>query len=56
MLISQTTPRIEQFVRGDDEVWLFSAAAGPEASMALPTIGCELRLAEVYDRVGFNNA
>ena len=51
LLISQDEPRIEQFVRQDGGRWLFTAVAGLDSRITLPSILCELSLAEVYDKV-----
>jgi Uma2 family endonuclease len=51
LLVAQDEPRIEQYLRQSDGRWLFTAVAGLNATMALPSIQCELSLAEVYDKV-----
>ena len=51
VLVAQDEPRVEQYLRQEDGRWLFTAAAGLEASLALPSIQCELSLAEVYEKV-----
>jgi Uma2 family endonuclease len=51
LLISQSKPIIEHFARQPDERWLLSTYKGLEAVAAIPSIGCELRLADVYDKV-----
>jgi Uma2 family endonuclease len=51
LLVAQDEPRIERFLRQEGGLWLFGEAAGLDASLLLPSIGCELRLAEVYDKV-----
>ena len=56
LLVSQTQPRIERFLRQADGLWLFGDAAGLEAALTLPSIGCELKLAEVYAKVRFPGA
>lgn len=56
LLVSQSQPRIERFLRQGEGAWLFSDAAGLEAVLALPSIGCELALAEVYAKVRFPGA
>ena len=53
LLVSQGTPLIEQYVRGDDGKWTLTAAAGLESSLTLPSIECTLNLAAVYKRVEF---
>jgi Uma2 family endonuclease len=53
VLVSQDEPRMEQFLRQDGNRWLLTVATGLEASIALPSIQCELALAEVYLKVAF---
>ena len=55
LLVSQETPLIEQYVRGDGGKWTLTAVAGLESSLALPSIGCTLNLGAVYDKVDFNS-
>jgi len=51
LLVAQDEPRIEQYVRQPDGRWLFTAFADREGTIALPSIQCQLSLAEVYDKV-----
>jgi Uma2 family endonuclease len=53
VLISQDEPRIELYSRQSDGSWRYDVATGLQAILLLTTIGCELRLAEVYARVVF---
>src|SRR2546421_3567998 len=53
LLISQDRPQIEHFVRQADGTWSYRLHTGLEASVEIASIGCTLRLAEVYDRVRF---
>ena len=53
LLVAQDEPRIEQYVRQSSGDWLWHEAAGMNDSIRLPSIECELRLADVYDRVEF---
>lgn len=53
LLVSQGTPLVEQYVRGDDGKWTLTAAAGLESSLTLPSIECTLNLGAVYKRVEF---
>jgi Uma2 family endonuclease len=55
VLIWQNRPRIEKYVRQADDTWAYSLVEGLEAAVRLETIGCELRLAEVYARVTFGD-
>jgi Uma2 family endonuclease len=51
VLVAQDASRIEQYLRQPDGRWLFTSVAGLEATISLPSIQCELALAEVYDKV-----
>ncbi len=52
VLVSQEEVRVEIFTRQDDGHWLLSEEASRlEETVPLASIGCELRLADVYDRV-----
>lgn len=53
LLVAQNQPCIEHFQRQADGSWRYSAAQGLEAEIAIPSVGCELLLAEVYERVTF---
>jgi Uma2 family endonuclease len=56
LLVSQDRPLVERFTRQPDGVWLFTESAGLDAMMAIASIQCQLPLAEVYDRVEFDQA
>lgn len=51
VLVAQDEPRVDQYLRQQDNRWLLTAVAGLEASLALPCIQCELSLAEIYHKV-----
>lgn len=51
VLIAQERAQIELFQRQEQENWLLSVVKGLEASLSLTAIGCELALADVYERV-----
>lgn len=51
VLVAQETPRIEHYQRQPGGKWIYAAENHPERSVALCSIGCDLRLAEVYDKV-----
>ena len=53
LLVSQKEPRIEQFVRQENEQWLLREAAGWEATLALPSLEIKISLAEVFAGVEF---
>jgi Uma2 family endonuclease len=51
LLIAQLPRRIEQFVRQDDSTWTYRAYHGVDDIVRLATIGCGLRLEDVYAKV-----
>lgn len=52
VLITQTKPHVEQYIRQPDSRWLLAAEADSlEDVLHLPVIDCRLALAEVYDKV-----
>jgi Uma2 family endonuclease len=53
LLVSQTEPRIEQFVRQADGRWLLMEATGLEGNLSVPSLGIEIALNEVYANVKF---
>jgi Uma2 family endonuclease len=53
ILVAQELPLIEQYVRHSEQEWLYSAARGLDATLALPTLECSLALADAYDLVEF---
>jgi Uma2 family endonuclease len=54
LLVSQDRPLVERFTRQPDGVWLFTESTGLNAVMPIESIQCQLPLAEVYDRVEFD--
>jgi hypothetical protein len=53
LLASQTAPIIEHFSRQLDGSWSYKIYQGLDRSVTIESIGCELRLADVYDRINF---
>ena len=52
VLIAQDRMRVERFTRAaDGRDWVLSVAEGTDATVELPSIGCALRLADLYERV-----
>jgi Uma2 family endonuclease len=51
VLISLDEARVEHYARQPADKWLLSVYNGLEAVALLPSIGCELPLADVYDKV-----
>jgi Uma2 family endonuclease len=55
VLVSQTEPRIEIFRRQPNNEWLLSEAVGLDARCHFHSVKCEIDLADVYDKVSFDN-
>lgn len=51
VIIAQTKPYIEHYVRQPDNRWLLAEAESLHDIVRLPSINCQLALVEVYDRV-----
>lgn len=51
VLVAQDDVRVEVFTRREDGHWLLSEAGQLDETISLASIGCELRLADVYERV-----
>lgn len=56
LLISQDRPRIEHYRRQEGGFWLFSEIEGLDARLVLESIGVELALGEIYERVGLGGS
>ena len=54
VLVSQDEPMIRFYLRNEDGSWKMQAVSGFEGTVRLESINCELRLADVYDRVNFS--
>jgi Uma2 family endonuclease len=52
LLVSQRARRIEQFTRRGGRDWAYTEAHEPGESIKIQSAGCELRLADVYLKVG----
>ena len=48
LLVSQTQPLVEQYIKQADGSWKFLAIQGLEASVRLETINCTLELRDIY--------
>lgn len=56
LLVSQDRAQVEMYTRQSDGTWTYQRVTGPDATLAVPSIGCTLKLADVYDRVVFPTA
>ena len=50
LLVSQETMRVERYVR-QGEQWVLSELSAPDDVLEIGTIGCSVRLGDVYHRV-----
>jgi Uma2 family endonuclease len=55
LLIAQDSYRVEHYIRQQDGPWLLKDAVGIDAALELASIGCTLSLADVYEKVTFEN-
>jgi Uma2 family endonuclease len=53
LLVSQSSPLVEHYVRQPDGSWSYSIYQGLEQSLVIKSIDCTLRLTEIYDRIVF---
>lgn len=51
LLVAQDHVRVERFSRQPENRWLLTEAGSLDDAVSLPAVGCELALAEIYDRV-----
>ena len=51
VFVSQEEVAVERYSRQPDGSWLLRECNRPEDRLPLPAIGCELPVAEVYERV-----
>lgn len=54
VLVSQDKPMVEHFVRQDDDGWKLYIFIGLDKNFKIESIECELKLADIYDRVEFS--
>jgi Uma2 family endonuclease len=53
LLVSQDRPQVEHFTRQTDGSWRYTLTEGLAATVSISSVGCTLKLADVYDRVPF---
>ncbi len=56
VLIAQDSPHIERYLRQPSDEWLLADATGLDARIELSSIGCTLALADVYEKVSFEDS
>ena len=50
LLVSQDEILVEGYARQGNDTWLYTKVAGPDGTLTLRSIECELALKEVYDK------
>ncbi|HEX4953796.1 MAG TPA: Uma2 family endonuclease [Thermoanaerobaculia bacterium] len=50
LVLAQDRVMAEHFVRQGDDAWLLTETRDPAATLDLPSIGCRLAMAEVYEK------
>ena len=53
VLVSQDKPQMEHFEKQPNGVWTYHLYQGLDVTVGIASIGCTLKLADVYDRVVF---
>jgi len=53
VMLSQYQPFVEHYTRNSDDKWVLTELRGLSSVLRLPSIGCELPLAVIYERVEF---
>lgn len=53
VLVSQNKPIVEQYIRNADENWIHKATIGLKSIVRFESVGIELSLEEIYQRIGF---
>jgi Uma2 family endonuclease len=56
VLVSQEEPHVEQYLRQESGAWLLVETNESLAPVQLTSIGCEVTLAEIYDKVTWPDA
>lgn len=54
VLVSQSEPLVEKFVRDEHDNWITTDAVGMEATVSFPSIECDLALADIYEGIEFD--
>jgi Uma2 family endonuclease len=53
LLVAQDRAQVEHFVRHADDSWSMHVYTGLDATVPIPSIQCNLPLADIYDRIVF---
>lgn len=55
ILVAQDSIHVEHYVRQSDRTWLFSEYKSAEEKIQIESVGCELLVEEIYEKVEFEN-
>jgi Uma2 family endonuclease len=55
VLVSQYRPFVDHYTRQPDDSWILHSSEGLESHIQIPSIHCQLSLAEIYDRIVFKS-
>jgi Uma2 family endonuclease len=53
VLVASDRVRVDLYTRQPDGKWLLTSASRPEESLTLQSIDCQLKLADVYEKISF---
>lgn len=53
VLVAQDRPHVEHYLRQAGRVWLYTAVSGLANTISLSSVGCQIPLAEIFDKVNF---
>ena len=56
ILIAQDRPFVQRFSRDERGLWFWETAVGLEATLAVPSIECQLPLDKIYAKVAFERS
>jgi Uma2 family endonuclease len=51
VLVSQTEPSLEAYVKGPEGTWILKEFSGPDAVCHLQSVGCDIVLANIYRNI-----
>ncbi len=54
VLVSQHAPQVEVYTRQEGGAWKFTATTAMDGKISLPSLGCELEMAEIYEKIEFD--
>ncbi len=54
ILIDQYTMHVEQYVKTDNNKWIFSEYENSNDTLNLASVSCQIYLLDIYDKVDFN--